>query len=68
LDTQGVSTSEFAPTLQPTEVSVGCWLHPRVLAKVSYEFMHAAGSSGSMSNVLGMQLGATFNQLLWAWK
>jgi hypothetical protein len=68
LDTQGVSASEFAPTLQATEVGIGYWLHPRVLAKVSYEFMQAAGSSGSKSNVLGMQLVASFNQLQWAWK
>jgi hypothetical protein len=68
LDTQGVAASEFAPTLQATELGVGCWLHPRVLAKVSYEFLHAAGSTGTLNNVLGMQLVATFNQLQWAWK
>jgi hypothetical protein len=68
LDSQGVSASEFAPTLHATEVGVGYWLHPRVLAKVSYEFMQSAGSSGSKSNVLGMQLVASFNQLQWAWK
>jgi hypothetical protein len=68
LDTQGVSASEFSPTLQATEVGVGYWLHPRVLAKVSYEFMHTAGSSGSESNVLGMQLVVRLNQLQWGWK
>ena len=68
LDARGVSASEFAPTLQATEIGVGYWLHPRVLAKVSYEFAQSAGSSGSRSNVLGMQLVATFNQLQWGWK
>lgn len=68
LDTQGVSASEFAPTLQATEVGLGFWLHPRVLAKVSYESFQIAGSTGTRSNVLGMQLVATFNQLQWAWK
>jgi len=68
LDTQGVSAAEFSPTLQATELGVGYWLHPRVLAKVSYEFMHAAGSSGSDNNVLGMQLVVRFNQLQWGWK
>jgi hypothetical protein len=61
LDTQGVSASGFAPTLQTTEVGVGYWLHPRVLAKVSYEV-------ATKGNVLGMQVVATFNQLQWAWK
>jgi hypothetical protein len=68
LDTQGVSASEFAPTLQSTEVGFGFWLHPRVLAKVSYESFQIAGLTGTESNVLGMQLVATFNQLQWAWK
>jgi hypothetical protein len=68
LDTQGVSASEFSPTLQATEVGVGYWLHPRVLAKVSCEFMHAAGSSGGDDNVLGMQLVVRFNRLQWGWK
>jgi hypothetical protein len=68
LDTQGVSASEFALTLQATEVGMGYWLHPRVLAKLSYEFMHTAGSSGSESNVPGMQLVVRFNQLQWGWK
>ncbi len=68
LDSRGVSASEFAPTLQATEVGVGYWLHPHVLAKVSYEFSHSAGSTSSKSNVLGMQLVATFNQLQKAFK
>ena len=63
LDSQGVAASEFAPALQTTEVGVGCWLHPRVLAKVSYEFAQSAGSAGSMNNVLGMQVVASFRQL-----
>ena len=68
LDSQGVSASEFAPTLQATEVGMGYWLRPHVLAKVSYEFWHATGSTSSKSNVLGMQLVATFNQLQKAFK
>jgi hypothetical protein len=68
LDTQGVSASAFAPTLQTTEFGVGYWLHPHVLAKVSYEIAHAAGSDSTRSNVFGLQLVATFNQLQWAWK
>ena len=67
-DTQGVSAWQFAPTLHATEIGVGYWLHPRVLAKVSYEIIHAAGSTGTQSNVLGLQLVATFHQLQWAWK
>jgi len=63
LDSKGVSAAEFAATLHSTEVGLGFWLHPHVLAKVSYEFMHAAGSTGSRTNVVGMQLVATFNQL-----
>jgi hypothetical protein len=68
LDTQGIAAPEFAPTLQTTEVGVGCWLHPRVLAKVSYEFAQTAGSTGSWGNVLGMQVVASFRQLQWGWK
>ena len=47
LDTLGVSAPEFAPTLQSAEFGMGYWLHARVLAKVSYEFMRAAGASGT---------------------
>jgi hypothetical protein len=68
LDTHGVSASEFAPALQATELGVGCWLWPRVLMKVSYEWSLSAGSTGSRSNVLGMQLVASFRQLQWAWR
>jgi hypothetical protein len=68
LDTHGVSAPQFAATLHATEIGIGYWLHPRVLAKVSYEVMHAAGSSGSKGNVLGLQLVATFHQLQWAWR
>jgi len=68
LDTQGVSAPEFAPTLRATEIGLGYWLRPRLLAKVSYEFMQSAGSSGTRTNVLGMQLVTQFNQLQWAWK
>jgi hypothetical protein len=67
-DTLGMSASEFAPTLHTTEVGLGYWLRPRVLAKVSYEFAQSANSSGTKSNVLGLQLVASFNQLQWAWK
>ena len=67
-DKLGVSASEFAPTLHTTEVGLGYWLRPRILAKVSYQFAQAAGSSGTRSNVLGLQLVASFNQLQWAWK
>ncbi len=67
-DKLGVSAAEFAPTLHTTEVGLGYWLRPRILAKVSYEFAQAAGSSGAKSNVLGLQLVASFNQLQWAWK
>jgi hypothetical protein len=68
LDTVGVSASEFAPTLRATEAGLGCWLHPRVLLKVSYEWSQSAGSTGSRQNVLGIQLVASFRQLQWGWR
>jgi hypothetical protein len=68
LDTKGVSAAEFAPTLQSAEFGAGYWLRPHVLVKVSYEIAHAAGSTNSWSNMVGVQLVATFNQLQWAWK
>lgn len=68
LDTQGISASQFAPTLRATEIGAGCWLEPRILLKVSYEWMQSAGSSGTRFNVLGLQLVASFRQAQWAWK
>jgi hypothetical protein len=68
LDTQGVSASSFAATLHATELGVGCWLRPRVLLKVSYEWMQSAGQTGSRYNVLGMQLVASFRPVEWAWR
>ena len=68
LDTHGVSASQFAPTLQSAEFGLGYWLHPHLLAKVSYEIAHSAGSTGTKTNVVGLQLVATFNQLQWGWK
>jgi hypothetical protein len=68
LDTQGVSASQFAPTLHTAEFGLGFWLHPHLLAKVSYEIAHAAGSTSTQTNVVGLQLVATFNQLQWGWK
>ena len=68
LDTQGVFASSFAPTLRATELAAGCWLRPRVLLKVSYEFMQSAGQTGSRYNILGLQLVASFKPVEWAWR
>ncbi len=68
LDTHGISAPSFGATLRQTEVAAGLWLQPRVLMKVSYEWMQSAGSSGTRFNVLGLQLVAQFRQAQWAWK
>ena len=67
-DKYGVSAPSFLPAMRATEVGFGFWVMPRVLFKTSYVYQTIAGSSGTKSNVLGMQLVATFKQLQWAFR
>jgi hypothetical protein len=67
-DTSGVSAGAFAAGLRSYELGAGCWLGRNELLKGSYEWMHAEGSTGTRTNVLGMQFVVRFNSLGWTFR
>jgi hypothetical protein len=62
-DSAGVTSGQFASTLQAYEFGAGFWLGRNELLKGSYEWMHIQGLSGTRFNVVGMQFVVRFNSL-----
>jgi hypothetical protein len=67
-DKSGASASEFAAGLRSYEAGVGYWLGRNALLKGSYEWLHAVGSSGTRTNVLGAEFVFRFNSLAWSFR
>ena len=67
-DDSGITSSQFASTLQAYELAAGYWLGRNELLKGSYEWMHIEGVSGTKTNVLGMQFVVRFNSLGWTFR
>jgi hypothetical protein len=62
-DNSGVTSGQFASTLQAYELGAGYWLGRNELLKGSYEWMHIQGLSGTKFDVVGMQFVVRFNSL-----
>jgi hypothetical protein len=65
-DTSGASASSFAPALSSYELGGGYWLGRNELIKASYEWLHLAGSSGTRTNVLGVEFVVKLNSPAWS--
>ncbi len=67
-DSKGISADQFAPLLTNYELATGAWLNRHAVLKVSYSWLHSAGTPGTRTNVVGFQLVANFRPVQWAFR
>jgi hypothetical protein len=60
-DSNGVSTSQFAPWIRSYELGGGWWLNRHQLLKASYEWLRIEHFPGTELNVVGIQFVTTFH-------
>lgn len=68
VDTKGISTNKFAPSIASYELAAGWWLNRHQVLKTSYEWLNIEHMPGTRFNVLGVQLVTTFRALDWPFR
>lgn len=66
LDRAGMAAGSFAPVLHSYELGGGVWLNRFALLKGSYSWLRADGTSGTRTDVFGIQLVTSIRSLGWS--